>query len=234
MGNGSANGYGGNIFGGFILGCGMSISGACPGTAIVQLGSGSVPMAVYTVAGALVGALGVGYLHAAVTQFQKNFLKIKTSAFVDKLLNMSVVTTSLAFAAMLSAFIYGLETFFPWRQDAIRLIAGYNPRVDGANSLNIFAKIWSPIMSGIVVGICQIPSYLLIGSPVGTSSSYVTAVAHVVMLLDSKLKTTPYFRNFVRSFDFYQVTKKKKKSKNGTSFKEKRHVEMWSMQASTL
>jgi hypothetical protein len=36
-------------------------------------------------------------------------------------------------------------------------------------------KAWSPWMAGIVVGLLQIPALLIISSPLGVSSSYVSS-----------------------------------------------------------
>ena len=49
-------GFDGNVLGGLAVGAGMALSGACPGTAIVQLGQG-VSSAPYVVTGAVIGGV---------------------------------------------------------------------------------------------------------------------------------------------------------------------------------
>jgi uncharacterized membrane protein YedE/YeeE len=44
----------GNVFGGLLFGLGWGLSGSCPGTALVQLGSGQV-IAAFTIAGIVLG-----------------------------------------------------------------------------------------------------------------------------------------------------------------------------------
>jgi hypothetical protein len=45
-------GYGANVLGGLIMGSGINLAGACPGTMLAQIGAG-VPGAVFTLAGGL-------------------------------------------------------------------------------------------------------------------------------------------------------------------------------------
>ena len=40
--------------------------------------------------------------------------------------------------------------------------------------LSLTSKSWSPYVAGIVIGLLQIPAFLLIETALGTSSSYVT------------------------------------------------------------
>jgi uncharacterized protein len=54
----------GAIWGGLLLGSGWALSGACPGTSLVQVGEGKV-VALFTVAGILVGTYLYGWLRSA-------------------------------------------------------------------------------------------------------------------------------------------------------------------------
>ncbi|KAJ3283745.1 hypothetical protein HDU79_008827, partial [Rhizoclosmatium sp. JEL0117] len=53
--------FGNNLIGGSLVGIGMALSGACPGTVLVQIGAG-VPASLYVVIGTLIGAVTYGYL----------------------------------------------------------------------------------------------------------------------------------------------------------------------------
>ncbi|KAJ1559097.1 hypothetical protein HK405_012023, partial [Cladochytrium tenue] len=55
----------GNVVGGTVLGMGMAVAGACPGTLLVQLGAG-IPSAPYGVAGGVLAALVHAYAEAAL------------------------------------------------------------------------------------------------------------------------------------------------------------------------
>ena len=57
-----------DIIGGLILGAGIAISGACPGTSLAQLGAGYRD-ALFIIAGGIAGALVYGYNDAAITAF---------------------------------------------------------------------------------------------------------------------------------------------------------------------
>jgi uncharacterized membrane protein YedE/YeeE len=53
-------------------------------------------------------------------------------------------------------------------------------------------KAWSPYAAGILIGLLQIPAYLLIEAALGTSSSYVTIGAHIASLADASIGTMEY------------------------------------------
>lgn len=57
----------GAIWGGVLLGAGWALSGACPGTSLVQLGEGKV-IALVTVAGILLGTYLYGWARSALSQ----------------------------------------------------------------------------------------------------------------------------------------------------------------------
>ncbi|HYH37555.1 MAG TPA: YeeE/YedE thiosulfate transporter family protein [Azospirillum sp.] len=45
-------------------------------------------------------------------------------------------------------------------------------------------KAWSPYAAGVLIGLLQIPAFLLINTALGASSSYVTVAAHLASLAD--------------------------------------------------
>lgn len=53
-------------------------------------------------------------------------------------------------------------------------------------------KSWSPYAAGILIGLLQIPAFLLIETALGTSSSYVTIAAHAAALVDSSVGKMEY------------------------------------------
>ena len=54
-------------------------------------------------------------------------------------------------------------------------------------------KAWSPYAAGILIGLLQIPAFLLIETALGTSSSYVTIAAHIAALADASIGKMDYF-----------------------------------------
>jgi hypothetical protein len=53
-------------------------------------------------------------------------------------------------------------------------------------------RAWSPYLSGVLIGLMQVPAFLLIGTALGTSSSYVTVAASVAEWLDPGVRALDY------------------------------------------
>ena len=51
---------------------------------------------------------------------------------------------------------------------------------------------WSPYAAGILIGLLQIPAFLLLETALGTSSSYVTIAAHLAALVDGGVAKMDY------------------------------------------
>jgi uncharacterized protein len=60
-----------------------------------------------------------------------------------------------------------------------------------------FDKAWSPYVAGILIGLLQIPAFLLIETALGASSSYVTVGAGVAGLMDPSLLNIDYVARHV-------------------------------------
>ena len=54
-------------------------------------------------------------------------------------------------------------------------------------------KAWSPYAAGVVIGLLQIPTFLLMDTALGASSSFVTVGAHIAALLDPAAERIKYF-----------------------------------------
>jgi len=63
--------------------------------------------------------------------------------------------------------------------------------------MSLSDKAWSPYAAGIVIGMLQIPAFLLIETALGASSSYVTAGAALVGLVDPSLLQIDYVARHV-------------------------------------
>lgn len=53
-------------------------------------------------------------------------------------------------------------------------------------------KSWSPYAAGVIIGLLQIPAFLLVQTALGTSSSYVTLAAHIASVFDGSLAQYQY------------------------------------------
>lgn len=104
-----------DIVGGAILGVGIVIAGACPGTVLAQIGTGYKD-AIFTFIGGLFGAL-------AFTYMEPNILKpvLTSGAYgrltLDQLLGLPFPAVALSFAAILLGFLVWLEKVSPWREE---------------------------------------------------------------------------------------------------------------------
>lgn len=53
-------------------------------------------------------------------------------------------------------------------------------------------KSWSPYVTGVLIGLLQIPAFLLINTALGTSSSYVTVAGTLAALVDPGIAQIDY------------------------------------------
>ena len=60
-----------------------------------------------------------------------------------------------------------------------------------------FDKAWSPYVAGILIGLLQIPAFLIIETALGASSSYVTVGAGIAGLFDPSLLNIDYVARHV-------------------------------------
>ena len=63
--------------------------------------------------------------------------------------------------------------------------------------MSFFEKAWSPYVAGVVIGLLQIPAFLLIETALGASSSYVTVGAFLASWLDPSLLGIDYVARHV-------------------------------------
>lgn len=106
--------YAADMVGGLLLGAGIALAGACPGTVLAQVGVGYRD-ALFTLAGGLAGALAFSYFEPALKP-------LLLSAGPGKITFMTLTGVSyqvLAFgvAAVLVVALVALERWRPWRAD---------------------------------------------------------------------------------------------------------------------
>ncbi len=63
-------------------------------------------------------------------------------------------------------------------------------------------KAWSPWTAGIVIGLLQVPALLIVSSPIGVSSSYVSASGYIASLLDPDILRSDYFEKYMTSMKY--------------------------------
>lgn len=102
------------LIGGLILGVGIALAGACPGTALAQAGAGYRD-AYAVIAGGIAGAIfygyNIGWIDAALS-----FGSYGKITFAD-LLPLPFWGLALILAAILAAFLVVLERLAPWQAE---------------------------------------------------------------------------------------------------------------------
>ncbi|KAJ8311651.1 hypothetical protein KUTeg_011006 [Tegillarca granosa] len=145
-----------SAIGAFALGSGMTLSGACPGMVLVQVGTW-VPNAIFTLIGVLIGALTYGLVAPFIIRVTK-----PKAPYEKKNASTTFKVPFIALALPMAVFLSLTRT---------------NP--EGVNVVT--ALSWPPYASGIFVGVLQIPLVLFVGDTVGGSSAYVTLVSQWVI-----------------------------------------------------
>ena len=126
-----------DIVGGLILGAGIALAGACPGTSMAQLGAGYKD-AWFIVLGAIFGAMAYGYFYEPIIALLPE--KGDKISF-NQLLGLPFWTVALALAAALVIFLIVLERFTPWQEEIGADVDGLAPlpaespkRMDGTTA----------------------------------------------------------------------------------------------------
>jgi uncharacterized membrane protein YedE/YeeE len=113
--------YGADIVGGLILGMGIALAGACPGTVMAQIGTGYRD-AIVTLIGGLAGAVAYSYAEPALS---KTVLGVSSGKLVlNTMLGIPYWIGALGLAALCVAILVALERFFPSDREL-------GPNVDG-------------------------------------------------------------------------------------------------------
>ena len=117
--------YGADIIGGLVLGAGIALAGACPGTVMAQVGVGYRD-ALVTLIGGIGGAIAYGYAEPTLKPMLLSGGPGRIT-FAD-LTGVPYWMLALGLAAILVAILYGLETRRPWRGEVGRDLDGLADR----------------------------------------------------------------------------------------------------------
>ncbi|CAH1791547.1 unnamed protein product [Owenia fusiformis] len=163
-------GYLSSGVGGAILGVGMALCGSCPGMVYVQVGTGT-QHAWITVLGSLSGAALYGIFEPFFTRITRPNKPLSFST-LSQLMGGPYFTLALPMASVLAIFVFGAELIAPWKTELIRPNLSYSKTVWEMQA-------WAPYISGMLVGVVQIPISIVTGHSVGSSSSFCTVVSQI-------------------------------------------------------
>lgn len=65
--------------------------------------------------------------------------------------------------------------------------------------MSLYDKSWSPYVGGVLIGLLQIPAFLLVDTALGASSSFVTVAGYLVSIVDPNIGNEDYFANYMTS-----------------------------------
>ena len=104
--------YAADIVGGLLLGAGITLAGACPGTTLAQIGAGYRD-ALFTLLGGLCGAVAFSYAQPALS---KTFLGASGPKLIfTDLIGVPYWMGALVLAAVIVVVLLALEAWTPWR-----------------------------------------------------------------------------------------------------------------------
>lgn len=103
-----------DIAGGLLLGAGITLAGACPGTVAAQIGAGYKD-SWFTLTGGVLGALVFAYLEPTLAPLLK--LADAGKLTLDVVTGLPFWLLALGFAALLAAFLVWLERKTGWRDE---------------------------------------------------------------------------------------------------------------------
>ena len=185
LGLGVFGGFGANIMGGCLLGAGMALAGACPGTVWPQLARCRSAQQAAVVAGGISGTILFGYMQKVIKGSVPRFQETKPDPLAEKPRLLTVM--SVMMLACTVGAVAGFDYLFPWKQELGAVVGG--------NAAELPKGLWDPLHAGILVGALQIPAMLSSGSWFGQSSGWVYASDRVASVFDRNVeKNAPYLR----------------------------------------
>ncbi|KAK3595460.1 hypothetical protein CHS0354_003453 [Potamilus streckersoni] len=175
-----------SMTGPFILGVGMTLSGACPGMVLVQVGAWTTN-SIFTLIGCLFGALTYGLIGPLISKISKP-KKCPENHQVHSTFKWPFFAVALPLGLLIGVVVVILEKFWDWQRDLRDLYSNKTLHEQD----NIFTAVaWRPSVSGVIIGLLQLPIVFAVKDTLGGSSSYVTVVSQ--WLVTKKLQETfPY------------------------------------------
>lgn len=164
-----------NIAGGFIFGIGMVLAGGCVSGSLYKLGAGSV-IGALALLGMLAGSAGYAEIHPQWSAFAKSTVLIKDVVTVPQWLGMQPTVLLLPLAA-----VGGIWLFREFR-------AGRMGRPGYA------AGHLAPWRAAIILALLGFASYVLVGMPMGITTTYSKLGASIEALFAPEhVKSLAYF-----------------------------------------
>lgn len=160
--------FGGNVVGGLLIGFGMALSGACPGTVLIQAVQ-SIPSGIYATLGSFLGGAAYFGLRKVAPIDPPPQADLKSPS-VATLLKISPFSALTAYEAICISIIVLSKTF---------------------NSLSSGSWPLGPILGGVLIGGAQLFSLLLRRSSLGVSTVFGDVPENIVKWFQSNSDGRP-------------------------------------------
>jgi uncharacterized membrane protein YedE/YeeE len=145
--------YDGNIIGGSMIGMGMALTGACPGTVFVQAGAG-LPSGIFVLGGGILGGLLFVFTQPSIARLRegRGSSKVNSELTIPKSFGVSPWVV----LAMWEVMCFGM----------LQLLSGLEGPTSGTQGLV------SPVLGGLLIGTAQACAIALTRHTVGTSGAF--------------------------------------------------------------
>jgi uncharacterized membrane protein YedE/YeeE len=159
--------YDANILGGFMIGLGMTLTGACPGTVIVQVANG-IQSGLFVAIGCILGGIFFSRFGNTLKTSEKSGCSPEAPTIASKL-GFDATKTFIAFEAMCAVIVAVAST--------VTRTGPYS---------------WiHPIAGGLLIGAAQAVSVMLTSSTLGVSTAYEQIGQYFWRILGQKGVPTP-------------------------------------------
>ncbi|KAI8850064.1 hypothetical protein BC829DRAFT_416352 [Chytridium lagenaria] len=179
---------------GAMIGAGMALSGACPGTVFAQVGAG-IKTAWWTLIGAILASVSYGYAVQLFKYASPCFGKTTPVATFDGGNSKRYLLFATGASVAITGALFGLNKYAPWEADFVKVL-GVGKEVTVPFSALSYA--WNPVAAGMMIGTVQLLSMALTASSIGASSVYSYVGANLARVFDHKMDTrAPFFKSWV-------------------------------------
>ena len=160
--------FDGNLLGGLLIGVGMAVTGACPGTSFVQAGVGNIN-GVFVILGGLLGAFTFVKLQDRLREMRKeaDASLAANSPDSDVAGSASKTPADIATALGISPLVL-LLIWVPMCLTAMRLVFATDHSSQALENPGLIA----PAYGGLLIGLAQMATILLTKHAIGASGGY--------------------------------------------------------------
>lgn len=170
------------LSGGALIGFGMHLCGACPGTLLGQVVERRAGVG-WIAAGALAGACAFGYAQPFIVQHTNVYFAGSAVTFPEHF-GFEMWQLAIPVLGILGAVLYVLEAYAPSLPSSE---PDADAKTDAVSKLRAWLRAprWHPYVCGGLLGLLQVPALVLAHASIGTSTAYVTVAAELRRLVDA-------------------------------------------------